>query len=51
MGDSIPGQQPLDGQETVGADAEPEPEPQAEPTPPPWSDPTEEETPDSQFHG
>jgi hypothetical protein len=53
MGDSAPGQQPLDGQETAEdeANAEPEPEPQAKPAPPPWGDPAEEITPESKFHG
>ena len=53
MGDSAPGQQPLDGQETAedDANAELEPEPQAKPAPPPSGDPAEEETPDSKFHG
>ena len=51
MGDSAPDQQPLDAQETTGADAKPEPEPQPEPAPAPPGDPAEEETPDSKFHG
>jgi len=53
MGDSAPGQQPLDGQETAedDANAELEPEPQAKPAPPPSGDPPEEMRPESKFHG
>jgi hypothetical protein len=55
MGDSAPGQQPLDAQETAedeaGADAGPEPEPQAKPAPPPSGGLAKEPAPESKFHG
>ena len=50
MGDSAPGQQPLDAQETAVAEAGAEPEPEPQPAPPP-SDDLGEETPESKFHG
>jgi hypothetical protein len=50
MGDSAPGQQPLDAQETAEAEAGAEPEPEPQPAPPP-SDDLGEETPESKFHG
>jgi len=50
MGDSAPGQQPLDAQETAEAEAGAEPEPEPQPAPPP-SDDLGEETPERKFHG
>jgi hypothetical protein len=50
MGDSAPGQQPLDAQEPAEAEAGAEPEPEPQPAPPP-SDDLGEETPESKFHG
>jgi hypothetical protein len=53
MGDSTPGQQPLDAQETAEdeANAEPAPEPQAKPAPPAPGDLAKEKVPESKFHG
>jgi hypothetical protein len=55
MGDSAPGQQPLDAQETAEDEAngepEPEPDPQAAPASPPPADPANEMAPRSKFHG
>jgi|HubBroStandDraft_4_1064222.scaffolds.fasta_scaffold717035_2 hypothetical protein len=53
MGDSAPGQEPLDAQETAEdeANAEPEPEPQTKPAPSPSGDLAGEEGPESKFHG
>jgi hypothetical protein len=53
MGDSAPGQQPLDAQETGEdeANGEPEPDPQAEPASPPPAYPANEKAPQSKFHG
>jgi len=53
MGDSAPGQQPPDAQETTEdtASAELEPEPQAAPAPSPSSDLAKEKLPESKFHG
>ena len=52
MGDSAPGQQPPDAQETAEdtVSVELEPEPQAKPAPPPPGDPAKEK-PGSKFHG
>ena len=51
MGDSAPGQQPPDAQETAEdiTSAELAPESQAKPAPPPPGDPAEK--PGSKFHG
>ena len=53
MGDSAPGQQPPDAQETAEdtASAELEPEPQATPAPSPSGDLAKEKLPESKFHG
>ena len=53
MGDSAPGQQLPDAQETAEdtASAELEPEPQAKPAPPPSGDLGKEKLPESKFHG
>jgi hypothetical protein len=55
MGDATPRQQPLDAQETGEtwdeANAEPEQEPQPESDPPPAGDGTQEQGPQSKFHG
>ena len=53
MGDSAPGQQPPDAQETAEdqASAELAPEPQVNPAPPPPGDPATDNPTESKFHG
>jgi hypothetical protein len=53
MGDSAPGQQPPDAQETTEdkAGAELQPEPQTKPAPPSSGDLAQEKAPESKFHG
>jgi hypothetical protein len=53
MGDSAPGQQPPDAQETTEdkANAELQPEPQAKPAPPPSGSLAQDKAPESKFHG